>query len=98
MGITIKEKIKFFDTNILLSHLDSVEKEDFFLISSVSINELEDIKNNKNKTEDIRYASRKATRFLSENPDKYRVVVYDINARYDFLGYGLEDTPDNRII
>ena len=37
------------DTNILLSHLEQLEKEEFFILSSVSIKELEEIKMSKNK-------------------------------------------------
>lgn len=91
-------KIKFLDTNILLSHLDAIEKEDKFLLSSVTLSELESIKTSGNKSEDIKYAARKAEHFLDENKDKYEVIVYDINAKCDFLEYGLEDTPDNRIM
>ena len=51
-----------------------------------------------NKTEDIRFAARKAVRFLKDNSDKYRIIVYDILSSCDFTEYGLEDTPDNRIM
>ena len=57
---TISKKIKFVDTNILLSHLDQIEKEDFFMLSSITLTELEDIKTNRNKSDDIKYAARKA--------------------------------------
>lgn len=95
---TISKKIKFVDTNILLSHLDQIEKEDFFMLSSITLTELEDIKTNRNKSDDIKYAARKAVRFLGENSNKYKIVVYDVLSKYDFMEYGLEDSPDNRII
>lgn len=88
---------KFVDTNILLSHLDQLESEDFFLLSSVSITELEEIKTNRNKTEEAKYQARNAVRFLNGNPDKYKVVVYAPNVEYA-TRVSLEDTPDNRII
>lgn len=88
---------KFVDTNILLSHLDQLESEDFFLLSSVSLTELEDLKTNRNKTEEIKYQARNAVRFLNDNPDKYKVVVYAPNVEYA-TRVSLEDTPDNRII
>ncbi len=89
---------RFLDTNILLSHLDIVDKEDKFLISSVTLTELESIKTSGNKSEDVKYAARKATHFLDKNKDKYKVILYDICVKCDFGIYGLEDTPDNRII
>lgn len=88
---------KFYDTNILLSHLDAVKKEDLFLLSSVTLRELEHIKVG-TKSDEVKYEARRATRFLDENPDKYKVVVYDLNSQCDFNDYGLEDSPDNRIM
>ena len=76
MVSAINDRIKFVDTNILLSHLDQLENEDFFFLSSVTLEELEDIKTNKNKTEDLRYAARKAVRFLDKNENKYDVVIF----------------------
>ena len=86
------------DTNILLSHLDQLEKEDFFFLSSVSINELEEIKTNRNKTEDVRYSARKAVRFLNRYPEKYGVVVYDNLIRSKYLDIGLDESHDVQII
>lgn len=60
----------------MLSHLDVLEKEDFFILSSVSIEELEDIKTNRSKDDDVKYRARKAVRFLNEHPEKYEVIVY----------------------
>lgn len=88
----------FVDTNVLLNHLDSVKNEELFLLSSESLRELENIKTSRNKTEEIRYAARKAVRYLDESPDRYKVIVYDMLSKCDFLEYGLEDTPDNRIL
>lgn len=91
MVSAINDRIKFVDTNILLSHLDQLENEDFFFLSSVTLEELEDIKTNKNKTEDLRYAARKAVRFLDKNENKYDVVIFN-----SFIGKNY--IPDNLII
>jgi len=90
--------IKFFDTNILLSHLDVVEREEIFYISSITINELEDIKTSGRKTEEVRYSARKAVRWLNENRGKYEVVVYNTEYDSDILNMGLELSPDNKIM
>lgn len=89
--------MRLFDTNILLSNLDRISENDKFLISSVTIQELEDIKTNKNKSDELRFSARNAVRFLDSNQDKYDVVIYD-NTISRFLPGCLEDTPDNRII
>lgn len=65
--------------------MDQVEKEDFFIISSITLEELEDIKSNRNKDDNVKYSARKAVRFLDENADKYRVIVYRHEARWDYF-------------
>lgn len=66
----------FLDTNILLKHLDRVAELDKFYLSSVTLGELEDIKTSGCKTEDVRYAARKAVRWLNENPNKYECILF----------------------
>ena len=90
--------MKFVDTNVLLTNLEKLKIDDEFMISSVTLTELEEIKSNKNKTEDIRYKARKAINYLNDHPEKYKVVVYDSKVSSDFVSYRLEDTPDNRIM
>lgn len=65
--------------------MDQVEKEDFFIISSITLEELEDIKSNRNKDDNVKYSARKAVRFLDENADKYRVIVYRHETRWDYF-------------
>lgn len=67
-------------------------------MSSVSINELEEIKTNRNKTEDVRYSARKAVRFLNRYPERYGVVVYDNLIRSKYLDTGLDESHDVQII
>lgn len=71
---------------------------DFFLISSVTIKELEGIKTSGTKSEQARFSARKAVRFLDNNTEKYKVIMWDMNSKCDFEEYGLDDTNDNRII
>lgn len=89
--------MRLYDTNILISHLDTVKNDESFLLSSVTLRELEHIKTG-TKSEDVKYAARKATRFLNENVNKYKVIIYDLGSQCDFTKYGLEDTHDNRIM
>lgn len=89
---------KFIDTNILLSHLDVIEKEEKLLISSISLNELEGIKTSSYKSEDIKYSARKAVRWLKDNPDKYDIIVYDWDIEKVLINIGLEHSNDAKII
>lgn len=90
-------KIKFYDTNALL-HGDIENIEGIIYISSVTLNELENIKTSRNKDEDVRFEARKATRFLRENEDKYVCIVTE-NKHYKLLSKNkLEADNDNLII
>lgn len=88
----------FFDTNIILELGEKLFDEGEFYISSVTLEELENIKTRKTTTEELRYKARRAIHWLDENDDKYTVIVYDkrIEEIIDF--HKLEITPDNKII
>ena len=88
--------MKFYDTNALLELQDEVLNEEFY-ISSVTLEELEDIKSQSRKDPAVKYAARKVVHMLEGNEDKYKVVFYDKELR-DFLeALGKEETPDNKI-
>ena len=88
--------MKFYDTNALLELMDDVLVEPF-VISSVTLEELENIKTSKNKTEETRYKARKVVHLLDENRDKYEVVIYtDSNAEI-LNRYSIEVTNDSKI-
>ena len=88
--------MKFYDTNALLELQEEVLGEKF-AISSVTLEELENIKTVKNKTEEIRYKARKIVHILDENRDKYEVVVYNKKIEQDIINFGLEINNDNKI-
>lgn len=89
------DKTLFLDTNVLLQEINQF-KDQHFVIASTTLRELEDIKTNRNKTEQVRSAARCATRFLSENPDKYEVCHYP-EAMNVITEMGLGDSPDSLI-
>ena len=88
--------MKFYDTNALLELQEEVLGEKF-AISSVTLEELENIKTAKNKTEEIRYKARKIVHILDENRDKYEVVVYNKKIEQDIINLGLDINNDNKI-
>lgn len=82
----------------MIEQLDFVQKQNYFLLSSITLSELEDIKTNNRKTEDVRYAARKATHYLNENPEKYKVVIYTDEIESYIHKKMIEITPDTKII
>lgn len=82
--------IKFLDTNALLFYCTRLDEVVPFVISSVTLTELEGIKTNKNKTEELRWKARKVVHWLNENTDKYTVRLIDDTSK--------AHTPDEYII
>jgi PhoH-like ATPase len=91
-------KVKFYDTNALLELSDELDKINFFYTSSVVLNELENIKTSKNKTEDVRYKARCASRFLRDNDNKYECIIVKDEAYNMLHTYRLPETNDNLIV
>lgn len=86
--------LKFYDTNALLE-LGTFEEP--FVCSSVSLEELENIKTNRNKPDDLKYKARQVIRWMTEHDDMYNVMICgerELNLLYT---YSLEPTPDNKI-
>lgn len=88
--------MKFYDTNALLELMDDILAEPF-AISSVTLEELENIKTSKTKTEETRYKARKVVHLLDENRDKYEVVIYDDNILELLMNSSIEITNDSKI-
>ena len=89
----------FYDTNILLSGDKKWfnQKQKFF-ISSVTIEELELIKNSETKNPEIKYLARKASKWLADNQDKYYTYLYDANDKaYHKFPIAI-DSPDKQIL
>lgn len=91
-----REFIKFYDTNALL-HNDIEKIEGKIYLSSVTLMELENIKTNRNKDEELKFQARKVTRWLRSNEDKYECVIAD-NGIYDLVErLSLQKDNDNII-
>lgn len=92
------ENLKFLDTNILIELQDRLSDICPFTISSVSLNELEDIKTNRHKSDELHYAARKAIHWLDEHEDKYSVVVYGAEQQDKLAKMRLVENGDNMIL
>ena len=91
------KKRKFFDTNAILDLQDKMFEDDF-CISSISLQEMENIKTSGRKDEETKYKARKALHLLDENKDKYEVVIYTTAMENYIVEKQLEITPDTKII
>lgn len=89
--------VKFYDTDALLVLGDRAFNEEFAL-SSVTLQELENIKISRNKSDEIKYQARTIVRLLDENSDKYNVVVYDDNIAQIIHMHKMQEYPDTQII
>lgn len=91
----------FYDTSALLDLKEQAfDENNPFVIASTTLRELENIKTSAVKSDDIKYAARKATRLLTDKPDLYDVVIVDehmINTVHTTLGYWCE-TNDDKIM
>lgn len=76
-NLTVSPDIKFYDTSSLLLKSNTLfDDNEFFVISSVTLEELENIKNSLTRDADIKYAARKLIQSLDENEDKYDVHIF----------------------
>lgn len=67
----------FFDTNALLDEsFTNLKNSAPFVISSITLQELEHIKNSSHKDFEIKYKAKKVVRFLAENESLYSVLPY----------------------
>jgi predicted ribonuclease YlaK len=87
----------FYDTNALLELLDDAFNE-FFLVSDVTLKEIENIKTSSRKDNDVKYRARKLAHLLKDNPNKYDVICEDHDIDKILDDKNLECTPDNVIV
>ena len=68
-------KYNFYDTSSLLL-LNDEELNKNFMISSITLNELENIKTSRNKDFEVKAAARHVLHKLFENRGKYQIIIY----------------------
>lgn len=81
--------MKFVDTNYLLNNISELTEP--FYVSSVTLEEIENIKTSHNKDEEVKAKARSVSRYLYNNRDKYKVIIHD------YIQYVGVDKPDYRI-
>lgn len=90
-------KYKFYDTSSLLLLSDEELNEDF-IISSITLSELENIKTSRNKDYEVKIAARHVLRKLTEESRNYRVVIYQPSHLELLQEYHFEINDDIRIL
>ena len=66
--------IKFYDTKGLLNLQREAFKNEF-VISDVTLKELEDIRDSANKSDDLKHDATQLSQLLDEYVDKYKVIT-----------------------
>lgn len=69
--------IKFYDTSSLLLKANTLfDKDEYFAISSITLEELENIKTSLSRDPDIKYAARKLLHCLDEHKGSYDIHIF----------------------
>ena len=89
----------FYDTCSLIKYVNDIfTREENIVISSITLKELEHIKTSAHKDIDIKYAARKLTKLLEENPEKYTVWVFKEKMLEPIVAADLEVNDDTKIL
>lgn len=91
--------IKFYDTcSLLLAGESAFENDEKFIISSITLKELERIKTAANKDSDVKYSARLLLHLFEKYPNNYSVKIHQINYEYilDKMNFDIND--DARIL
>lgn len=87
----------FYDTNACLELQDKIF-ESSFVISSKTLEEIENIKTSQNKDSDIKYRARKLSHLLDDKSDAYQVAITYEEVFKVIEDFYLMPTPDNIIL
>lgn len=90
--------MKFYDTCSLLKKVDNLFDEGKFLLSSITLNELEEIKTSNSKDPEVKYAARRILHMLDENSEAYDVIIFTTDMLSKFESKCLDITNDIHIL
>lgn len=90
--------MKFLDTCTLMNMQQSAFRESF-LISSITLSELESIKSSNSRDEEAKWQARKILHLLEEKQDDYEIILYNEKLCGNIINnYGLINNNDSKII
>lgn len=91
--------IRFYDTcSLLLAGEGLFERGDKFIISSVTFQELENIKTAFNKDAEIKYSARLLLHLFEQHPDMYEVIIHTTDKESVITEKGFNVTNDTMIL
>ena len=91
--------INFYDTSSLLLKVGNLFDENVpFAISSITLDELENIKTSSNKDQEVKYAARKLLHMLDENIEKVKIVIFKEKMLIPIQEAELTITNDSKIL
>lgn len=91
---------KFYDTCSLIENAENLfsDPKVRVVISSISLQELENIKTSRNKDDQVKYAARYLLRQFQKNPDGFELVIYKDKYEKYIKKYDLVVANDTKII
>lgn len=91
--------IKFYDTSsLLLQANDLLEEKDRIYISSITLEELENIKTSSNKDANVKYAARHLLRLFDDKQLELEIINFTINMLETIEQNSLSVTNDTKIL
>jgi predicted ribonuclease YlaK len=94
-----KKMTKFYDTSSLLLKADTLfEDNEYFAISSITLEELEHIKTSANKDADVKYSARKLINSLDSHMGEYDVVFFNEDMAKPIVKAGIFLNNDAKIL
>ena len=91
----------FYDTcSLLMLHEEDFQNIDrnVIVISSITLNELENIKTSAHKDADVKFTTRKMLHYLEDYQDNYIIYTFRPSMIADLAAYDLPDSDDMRIL
>ena len=89
----------FYDTSSLLLRAHNLfEQDEYIVISSITLNELENIKTSTNKDLEIKFAARHILHLLEQHPEAYEVHIFNTDMLNPILEKNLSINEDTKIL
>ena len=89
----------FYDTCALLElDIETINTTDELYISSVTLEELEDIKTSRFKDEETKAKARKISKLIRQHPEKFNIALYDEELEKLIISNKWPITPDIKIV
>ena len=97
--MTTNKDICFYDTSsLLLDGFSLIDRKEPFVISSITLEELENIKTSAHKDSGIKYSARKLLHLLDTNKNLFKIIIYKDSMLDIFNSYGFDINNDLKIL